>query len=315
MATRRWREWVITADEAREHFAAALEAGINFFDTADVYSIGVSEEITGRWLGEMAARDEIVIATKVHGPMGPGPNRRGLSRKHILEACDASLRRLKTDLHRPLPDPSMGLYDADRRNARGARLAGARGQGALPRRQQHGGVAVSARRSYIAARARMASLRLDAEPLQPGLSRGRARDDSAVHRPGRRRDPVEPARARLPRRQSPLGRYGRDARAPKPTTLRATCIFAIRLRGRSRRRPRSRASAASRRRRSRAHGFCRHPASPLRSSARPSSITSRNCSPSVDIKLTKEEVAALEKPYEPHPVLGFEPPRPAKMLN
>jgi aryl-alcohol dehydrogenase-like predicted oxidoreductase len=94
---KRWREWVITGEEARDHFAAALEAGVNFFDTADVYSTGVSEEITGRWLGEMAARDEIVLATKVNGPMGPGPNRRGLSRKHILEACDASLRRLKTD--------------------------------------------------------------------------------------------------------------------------------------------------------------------------------------------------------------------------
>jgi 1-deoxyxylulose-5-phosphate synthase len=94
---KRWREWVITGEEARDHFAAALEAGVNFFDTADVYSTGVSEEITGRWLGEMASRDEIVLATKVNGPMGPGPNRRGLSRKHILEACDASLRRLKTD--------------------------------------------------------------------------------------------------------------------------------------------------------------------------------------------------------------------------
>jgi 1-deoxyxylulose-5-phosphate synthase len=94
---KRWREWVISGDEAREHFAAALEAGVNFFDTADVYSTGVSEEITGRWPGEMASRDEIVLATKVNGPMGAGPNRRGLSRKHILEACDASLRRLKTD--------------------------------------------------------------------------------------------------------------------------------------------------------------------------------------------------------------------------
>ena len=94
---KRWREWVITGEEAREHFAAALEAGVNFFDTADVYSTGVSEEITGRWLGEMASRDEVVLATKVNGAMGPGPNRRGLSRKHILEACDASLRRLKTD--------------------------------------------------------------------------------------------------------------------------------------------------------------------------------------------------------------------------
>jgi 1-deoxyxylulose-5-phosphate synthase len=94
---KKWRDWVLTVDEAREHFAAALEAGINFFDSANVYSTGVSEEITGRWLGEMAKRDDIVLATKVHGPMASGQNRSGLSRKHILEACDASLRRLKMD--------------------------------------------------------------------------------------------------------------------------------------------------------------------------------------------------------------------------
>jgi aryl-alcohol dehydrogenase-like predicted oxidoreductase len=93
----KWREWTISGDEAREHFAAAFDAGVNFFDTADVYSAGVSEEITGRWLKEMGSRDDIVLATKVYGPMGKGPNRRGLSRKHILEACDNSLRRLKTD--------------------------------------------------------------------------------------------------------------------------------------------------------------------------------------------------------------------------
>jgi aryl-alcohol dehydrogenase-like predicted oxidoreductase len=93
----KWREWTISGDEAREHFAASIEAGVNFFDTADVYSIGVSEEITGRWLGEMATRDDIVVATKVNGPMGKGPNRRGLSRKHIIEACENSLRRLKMD--------------------------------------------------------------------------------------------------------------------------------------------------------------------------------------------------------------------------
>ena len=93
----KWREWTLGADEAREHFALALEAGVNFFDTADVYSTGASEEITGRWLGEMASRDDIVLATKVNGPMGPGPNRRGLSRKHIIEACENSLRRLKME--------------------------------------------------------------------------------------------------------------------------------------------------------------------------------------------------------------------------
>jgi 1-deoxyxylulose-5-phosphate synthase len=94
---KKWRDWVLTSDEAREHFRASLDNGINFFDTANVYSVGVSEEITGRWLAEMASRDEIVVATKVYGPMAGKPNRGGLSRKHILEACDASLRRLKTD--------------------------------------------------------------------------------------------------------------------------------------------------------------------------------------------------------------------------
>ncbi len=94
---KKWREWVLTSDEAREHFRVAIEAGVNFFDTANVYSLGVSEEITGKWLGEMARREEIVLATKVYGPMASGMNRGGLSRKHILEACDASLRRLKTD--------------------------------------------------------------------------------------------------------------------------------------------------------------------------------------------------------------------------
>jgi len=91
------RGWHVNKEDAREHFAMALDAGINFFDTADVYSAGLSEEITGFYLNEMASRDDIVLATKVHGVMGAGPNRRGLSRKHILEACDNSLRRLRMD--------------------------------------------------------------------------------------------------------------------------------------------------------------------------------------------------------------------------
>jgi aryl-alcohol dehydrogenase-like predicted oxidoreductase len=91
------RGWHVDKEDAREHFAIALEAGINFFDTADVYSIGRSEEITGAYLNEMASRDDIVVATKVHGAMGPGPNRKGLSRKHIIEACENSLRRLRMD--------------------------------------------------------------------------------------------------------------------------------------------------------------------------------------------------------------------------
>ncbi len=92
-----WRPWILDEGEARPHFRAALDAGINFFDTADMYSNGVSEEVTGKLLGEMAARDDYVLATKVFFPLAAGPNLGGLSRKHILAACDDSLRRLGLD--------------------------------------------------------------------------------------------------------------------------------------------------------------------------------------------------------------------------
>ena len=92
-----WHEWVLGDEAARPFFKAALEKGINYFDTSDLYSHGKSEEVTGRALKDMARRDEVVIATKVCRPMGPGPNQQGLSRKHIMEGIDASLRRLQTD--------------------------------------------------------------------------------------------------------------------------------------------------------------------------------------------------------------------------
>src|ERR1700761_9151141 len=89
-------EWSLPETESREIIKAALDAGINFFDTANVYSDGSSEEIVGKALREMADRDEIVLATKVHGPMRPGPNGGGLSRKAILTEIDHSLERLGT---------------------------------------------------------------------------------------------------------------------------------------------------------------------------------------------------------------------------
>ena len=94
---RSWRNWILDEDASRPFFRMAIEAGINFFDTADVYSLGRSEEITGRALREYAKPDEIVIATKVFNAMGEGPNMRGLSRKHVVQACEASLRRLGVD--------------------------------------------------------------------------------------------------------------------------------------------------------------------------------------------------------------------------
>lgn len=94
--TDKW-PWALNEEQSRPFIQKALELGINFFDTADMYSFGASEEVVGRALKDFATRDEIVLATKVFNPMGPGPNDKGLSRKHIMSAIDSSLRRLETD--------------------------------------------------------------------------------------------------------------------------------------------------------------------------------------------------------------------------
>jgi aryl-alcohol dehydrogenase-like predicted oxidoreductase len=114
--------WSLDEEASRPFFRRAVEAGINFFDTADVYSAGSSEEITGRALRDFARREEIVLATKVHGRMRPGPNGAGLSRKAIMTGIDASLARLGTDyvdlyqIHRwdptvPIAETMEALHD------------------------------------------------------------------------------------------------------------------------------------------------------------------------------------------------------------
>ena len=123
-STLRW-EWALREDESRPFFKRALELGINFFDTANVYSVGASEEITGRALRDFARREDVVIATKVWGAMRSGPNGSGLSRKAILHEIDASLKRLGTDyvdlyqIHRwdpntPIEETMEALHDVVR---------------------------------------------------------------------------------------------------------------------------------------------------------------------------------------------------------
>ena len=92
-----WRDWVLDEQESRPFIGRALELGINFFDTADMYSQGVSEEVVGRALRDYADREEYVLASKAYFPTGDTPNERGLSRKHLMHAVDASLERLGTD--------------------------------------------------------------------------------------------------------------------------------------------------------------------------------------------------------------------------
>jgi aryl-alcohol dehydrogenase (NADP+) len=120
--TPEWRPWILDEAASRPFFVRALEHGINFFDTADMYSRGVSEEVVGRAMHELAGRDQVVIATKAFYPLRDGPNQRGLSRKHLFSAIDASLRRLGTDyvdlyqIHRfdydtPIEETLEALHD------------------------------------------------------------------------------------------------------------------------------------------------------------------------------------------------------------
>jgi aryl-alcohol dehydrogenase-like predicted oxidoreductase len=115
-------EWTLDEEASRPLIRQALESGINFFDTANVYSDGTSEEIVGRALRDFAHRDEIVLATKVHGRTRPGPNGGGLSRKAIMSEIDHSLRRLGTDYvdlyqihrydpHTPVEETMEALHD------------------------------------------------------------------------------------------------------------------------------------------------------------------------------------------------------------
>ncbi len=120
--TSQWRDWVLDLEDSRPFVQRALELGINFFDTADMYSVGVSEEVTGKLLWESAKRHEVVLATKLFMPMSDDVNDRGLSRKHIMDAIDNSLRRLNTDyvdlyqIHRwdyntPIEETMEALHD------------------------------------------------------------------------------------------------------------------------------------------------------------------------------------------------------------
>jgi len=92
-----WRPWVLNEEQGRPFIKRAIELGINFFDTADMYSVGKSEEVLGRALKDFASRTQVIIGTKVFTRMGPDPNDQGLSRKHIMDSIDASLSRLGTD--------------------------------------------------------------------------------------------------------------------------------------------------------------------------------------------------------------------------
>jgi aryl-alcohol dehydrogenase-like predicted oxidoreductase len=216
------RAWMLDEAAAEPIVKAAVDGGVTFFDTADMYSDGASEEITGRLLARLFAhRDDYALATKVYFPMGSAPNDRGLSRKHVLSAIDASLRRLGVDyvdlyqIHRwdyetPIEETMAALHDVVQ--AGKARYIGASSMFAW----QFAKGPARGRALWLD------QVRVDAESLQPALPGGKARNDPAVRRPGRRRAAVQPAGPRRARGQpDPAGRAADDPGRQRPAVRRA----------------------------------------------------------------------------------------------
>ena len=262
--------WSIGPDEARPLIRSAIESGITTFDTANVYSLGSSEEIVGQALGEFARRDEVLIATKVHGRMGPGPNGGGLSRAAIMTQVDESLRRLRTDyidlyqIHRydasvPVEETMAALHDLVR--AGKVRYLGASSMWAWQ----------FAKMQHAADSARLDPLRGDAGPVQPADARGGAGDAAVLPRRRGRGDPVEPAG---PRPAHP--RLGGDDRAEHDGPLRRLPLPAGRGERPQDRRGGDRGGAGARRHPGAGRaglGAATGRASPRRSSASPAGST------------------------------------------
>ena len=299
-----WRPWVLDEDRAAPIVRAAVEAGITFFDTADGYSDGQSEVVTGRLLQPLLSRDELVIATKVFTPMTPGPNGRGLSRKHILAGIDASLARLGMDyvdlyqIHRfdpltPVEETMQALHDVVR--AGKARYIGASSMFAWQfAKLQH----AAERHGWT----RFVSMQ---NHYNLAVPRGGAGDDPALPRPGRGHRSVEPARARSargharPHRRAP-GRARGDRHLPGRAVRTARGLRRDRPGRRGGRRPRRR-----RRRRSRSRGCSHKPAVvPIVGATREGHIADARAA--TELGLSDEEIASLETPYVANAVRGHD---------
>jgi aryl-alcohol dehydrogenase-like predicted oxidoreductase len=296
-----WRDWMLDLDGARPLVRSAVDAGVIFFDTADMYSDGASEEVTGTLLREFfGSRDDYVLATKVFNPMGPGPNDRGLSRKHVLASIDASLRRLGTDhvdlyqIHRwdphtPIEETMEALHDVVR--AGKARYIGASSMFAWQ----------FAKAQHVAER--------------NGWTRFVAMQDhyNLLYREEEREmHPLclDQGVGVIP--WSPLAR-GRLAKLPEErTTTRASSdVYARKMYGeaddavvralvdvaKARELPMAQVALA---------WMLQKDAltAPIVGATKPGQID--DAVAAVDVTLTGDEVAALEAPYVPHPILGHE---------
>jgi aryl-alcohol dehydrogenase-like predicted oxidoreductase len=296
----RW-EWALQEEESRPFFKRALELGINFFDTANVYSFGRSEEITGRALRDFARREEVVIATKVHGAMRPGPNGRGLSRKAILHEIDASLKRLGTDfvdlyqIHRwdpatPIEETMEALHGVVR--AGKARYIGASSMHAWQ----------FAKAQYVAGRhgwTRFVSMQNHYNLLYREEEREMAplcRDQGVGMIPwsplarGKLARPPESAQTK----RTETDRFGKTLYAMHDADRQV--IAAVDKVAKTRRVPHAQVALAWLLRRD---GVT----APIVGATKMEHLDAAVAA--LDVKLLKEDIAALEAPYAPHPIAGF----------
>jgi aryl-alcohol dehydrogenase (NADP+) len=305
------RGWHVSKEGAREHFRIALEAGINFFDTADVYSAGQSEEITGHYLREMADREDVVVASKVHGVMGPSQNQRGLSRKHIIHGCENSLRRLGMDyidlyqIHRWDPntpaDETLDALDSLVRSGK-VRYLGASSMAAwqlskaLYTAKEHGWHRFDSMQNhynliYREDEREMIPLCIDQgvalipwSPLARGFLAGTR------------------SRAGGSTRRSEVDTFAKDMYYTEDDFVVADTVVQV----------------ATRRGLSAAQVACawvlQAPGvtSPIIGATRPEQL--RDILGAIDLKLSAEEVKALEAPYRPHRILGHAQPTPKAMV-
>jgi aryl-alcohol dehydrogenase-like predicted oxidoreductase len=293
--------WTLPEAESRPLIRKALDLGVNFFDTANIYSDGTSEEIVGRALNDLVPREEVVIATKVHGRMRPGPNGAGLSRKAILAEIDASLRRLGTDyvdlyqIHRwdygtPIEETLEALNDVVR--AGKARYIGASSMHAW---QFAKALAVSERNGW----ARFVSMQNYVNLLYREEEREMlplCRDQGIAVIPW---SPL--ARGRLTRdwddrsARSETDEFGRTLYAATAAADRKVVEAVTRVAA-ARGVPRARVALA---------WVLRKPGitAPIVGATRPSHL--EDAAAALSVRLTDEEVAALEAPYVPHEVTGF----------
>ncbi|MEK3904449.1 MULTISPECIES: aldo/keto reductase [unclassified Paenibacillus] len=293
--------WSLNEQESRPFIRKALEVGINFFDTANIYSDGTSEEIVGRALKEFASRDEIVLATKVHGRMRPGPNGGGLSRKAILSEIDHSLKRLGTDyvdlyqIHRwdpatPVEETMEALHDVVK--AGKARYIGASSMPAwqflkaLHTAERHGWTRFVSMQNYVNL--------LYREEEREMLPLCEAEGIGVI--------PWSPlARGRLTRdwqetsTRSESDQFGKLLYAQ---TEEADRLVALRLKEIAEQREIPRAQVAL------AWVLQKKPVTaPIVGATRMSHL--EDAAAAVSVTLTDEEIRRLEEPYVPHPVMGF----------